>query len=334
MKRVAILSSFCFLLSFLFASSLYAKDPLPSWNEGASKQAITHFVEKVTQKDSKDFVPVYERIAVFDNDGTLWVEHPMYVQLAFAFDRVKALASEHPEWKNQQPFKAVLEGDMKTLESLGEKELVELMMITHAGMTTEDFEKIVNEWLVTARHPKFDVPYTALAYQPMIELLSYLRANDFTTYIISGGGIEFMRPWTQKVYGIPPAQVVGSSIKLKYELQDGKPVLLRLPDVNFIDDKEGKPIGIQNHIGVKPIAAFGNSDGDYQMLEWTTAGSGPRLGMIVHHDDAKREYAYDRHTSFGKLDKALDAANKHGWILINMKEDWKHIFANDFKGVE
>ncbi len=328
MKKLTALSASFLLLTLLSISAFaVSKDPLPSWNEGATKQSILTFVEKVKQKNTKDFVPTNERIAVFDNDGTLWVEHPMYVQLAFALDRVKTLAPNHPEWKEQQPFKAVLENDMKTLEALGEKGAFEIVMATHAGMTSEQFEAIVTQWLSTARHPRFKVPYTNLVYQPMVELLNYLRANDFKTFIVSGGGIEFMRPWAQKAYGIPPAQVVGSSIKLKYELRDGKPLLFRLPEINFIDDKEGKPIGIQNYIGQRPIAAFGNSDGDYQMLEWTTAGSGQRLSMIVHHDDAKREYAYDRNTAFGKLDKALDAAPSHGWILISMKEDWKRIFS-------
>lgn len=323
-----VIKKWHFLLILLCCGVVQANDPLPSWNEGASKRAIIQFVDKVKNKTSKDFVPVNERIAVFDNDGTLWVEHPIYVQLAFALDRVKQLAPQHPEWKSKQPFKAVLEGDMKTLEALGEKGAAEIVMATHAGMTSEEFDEIALKWITTASHPKFKVPYTELVYQPMVELLEYLRANDFRTFIVSGGGIEFMRPWAQKTYGIPPNQVVGSSIKLKYELRDGKPVLLRLPEINFIDDKEGKPIGIQNYIGIKPIAAFGNSDGDFQMLEWTTAGSGARLGMLVHHDDAKREYAYDRHTAVGKLDKALDAAKSHGWFLINMKDDWKVIFKN------
>jgi len=317
------------LIVLLLCGLAQAQDPLGSWNEGPSKKAIVEFVKKVTDKNSKAFVPAKERIAVFDNDGTLWVEHPMYVQLSFALDRIKELAPQHPEWKTKQPFKAVLEGDMKALEALGEKGVAEIIMTTHAGMTTAEFDEIALKWITTARHPKFKVPYTQLVYQPMVELLEFLRSNDFRTFIVSGGGIEFMRPWAQKSYGIPPAQVVGSSIKLKYELRDGKPELLRLPEINFIDDKEGKPIGIQSHIGIRPIAAFGNSDGDYQMLEWTTAGTGLRLGMIVHHTDAKREYAYDRQTAFGKLDKALDAANSHGWVVINMQKDWKTIFKND-----
>jgi hypothetical protein len=323
-----VMKKWFFLLVLLYGGLAQANDPLSSWNEGASKKAIIQFVNKIKTNGSKDFVPVNERIAVFDNDGTLWVEHPMYVQLAFALDRVKELAPQHPEWKTKQPFKAVLEGDMKTLEALGEKGVAEIIMVTHAGMTSEEFDGIALKWITTARDHRFKVPYTELVYQPMVELLEYLRANGFKTFIVSGGGIEFMRPWAQKSYGIAPNQVVGSSIKLKYELREGKPVLLRLPEINFIDDKQGKPIGIQSHIGMKPIAAFGNSDGDYQMLEWTTAQSGPRLGMIVHHDDEKREYAYDRHTAFGKLDKALDAAQSHGWSLISMKDDWKVIFKN------
>ncbi len=329
LKKLSGLLTTCLLLSFFISELAFASDPLASWNEGPTKQAIINFVDKVKQKNSKDYVPPSERIAVFDNDGTLWIEQPMYVQLAFALDRVKELTPKHPEWKSQQPFKAVLEGDMKTLEILGEKGIAELVMTTHAGMTNEEFENIVSKWIATAHHPRFKVAYTDLVYVPMVELLTYLRANDFKTFIVSGGGIEFMRPWANKAYGIPPEQVVGSSIKLKYEHRDGKPIMLRLPAVNFIDDKEGKPIGIESHIGLRPIAAFGNSDGDYQMLEWTTAGSGPRLGMIVHHDDAKREYAYDRKSAVGKLDKALDAAPSHGWILINMKEDWKRVFASD-----
>lgn len=302
-------------------------DPLPSWNEGASKKSILDFLAKVTKEGSKEFVPIAERIAVFDNDGTLWSEQPMYVQLAFALDRVKALAPKHPEWKEKQPFKAALEGDAMALAATGERGLVELMMVTHAGMSTEEFEVIVKEWLATAKHPKYKRPYTELVYQPMLELLALLRANGFKTYIVSGGGIEFMRPWTEKAYGIPPEQVVGSSIKLKYELREGKPVLLRLPEVEFIDDKVGKPVGIQKFIGRRPIMAFGNSDGDFEMLEWTTSGSGLRFGLIVHHTDAERESAYDRKSPFGRLDKALDEAPKRDWTVVDMKKDWKRIFS-------
>ena len=303
-----------------------AADPLPSWNEGNAKQAILSFVDAVTREDSPDFVPSAERIATFDNDGTLWVEQPMYVQLAFAIDRVKALAPLHPEWKDKEPFKAVLEGDLKALAASGEKGLVELVMETHAGMTTEQFTQIVKDWLATARHPRFDRPYTELVYQPMIELLAYLRANGFKTFIVSGGGIEFMRPWTERIYGVPPEQVIGSSIKTKFQFKDGIPELFRLPEVHFIDDKAGKPVGINEHIGRRPIAAFGNSDGDLEMLQWTTLAGGRRLGMIVHHTDSEREYAYDRKSAFGRLDVALDAATANGWIVVDMKHDWKRIF--------
>ncbi len=302
---------------------------LPSWNDGATKQAILNFVAAVTREGSPDFVPRAERIATFDNDGTLWVEHPMYTQLAFALDRVKALAPLHPEWKNAQPFKAALEGDMKTLAESGEHGMAELVMATHAGMTTEEFEKIVTDWFATARHPRFKRPYTELSYQPMIELLGYLRASGFKTFIVSGGGIEFMRPWTERVYGVPPEQVVGSSIKTQFQIRDGKPELFRLPELNFIDDKAGKPVGINEFIGRRPIAAFGNSDGDLEMLQWTTMSGGARLGLLVHHTDAVREYAYDPDTPFGRLDKALDAAAIKKWVVADMKDDWNRIFAFD-----
>ncbi|MGZ2476291.1 HAD family hydrolase [Sinorhizobium medicae] len=312
----------------IFAVSALAQtDPLPSWNDTAPKAAIVSFVEKVTKEGSPDFVPESERIAVFDNDGTLWVEHPMYVQLAFALDRVKAEAPSHPEWKDTQPFKAVLESDMKALAAAGEKGLVELIMATHAGMTSDEFQKIVSEWIATARDPKFKKPYTELVYQPMLELLAYLRANGFKTFIVSGGGIEFVRPWAEKVYGIPPEQVVGSSMQTQFEMRDGTPTLFRLPQVDFIDDKAGKPVGINAHIGRRPIAAFGNSDGDLEMLQWTTmTGGTARFGMLIHHTDAEREYAYDRATEFGRLDKALDAAALNKWTVVDMKADWKQIF--------
>jgi hypothetical protein len=303
-----------------------AAEPLPSWNEKQAKRAIVDFVQRVTSDGGTDFVPLQKRIAVFDNDGTLWIEKPMYVQLAFALDRLKALALTHPEWKDKQPFKAALEGDLKTVAAGGEHALLELIMATHAGMTTDAFARVVKDWLATAKHPRFNRPYTELVYQPMLELLTYLRANGFKTYIVSGGGIEFMRPWTEKVYGIPPEQVIGSSIKTRFELSDGKPVLVRLPEINFIDDKAGKPVGIHMHIGRRPIAAFGNSDGDLQMNQWTTAGSGARFGLIVHHTDAEREYAYDRQSSVGRLDKALERAKRQGWTVVDMKQDWKRIF--------
>lgn len=314
------------LAFFAMSADLVAADPLPSWNDGPTKSAIINFVTKTTTQGGADFVPVPERIATFDNDGTLWCEHPMYVQLFFALDRVKDLAPRHPDWKLKLPFKAILDGDMKGVMEAGERGMVEIVMASHAGMGTEDFEKIVKDWLKTARHPRFKRPFTELVYQPMLELMAYLRANGFKTYIVSGGGVEFMRPWTEKVYGIPPEQVVGSSIKTKYEMRDGKPMLFRLPELNFIDDKAGKPIGINEFIGRRPIMAFGNSDGDFEMLQWTTAGSGPRFGLIVHHTDAEREYAYDRHTLFGRLDKALDEAPKQGWTVVDMKKDWKTIF--------
>ena len=303
--------------------------PLPSWNDTAPKKAVISFVEKVTKEGSPDFVPIDQRIATFDNDGTLWIEQPMYVQLAFILDRVKELAPKHPDWKTTQQFKGVLEADMKAVAATGEKGLMQLMAATHSGMTQEQFQTIITDWLATARHPKLKRPYTECIYQPMVELLSYLRANGFKTYIVSGGGVEFMRPWTEKAYGIPPEQVVGSSIKTKFEMLDGKPVLTRLPEINFIDDKEGKPVGINQFIGRRPIAAFGNSDGDQQMLEWTAAGDGPRLMVLVHHTDAAREFAYDRQSSFGKLDKALDEANAKGWIVVDMKSDWNRIFTFD-----
>jgi hypothetical protein len=302
-------------------------DPLPSWNDGATKSSITSFVTRVTSQGGPDFVPVPERIATFDNDGTLWCEHPMYVQLAFVLDRVKAQAASQPDWKNKQPFKAVLEGDMQALAAAGEKGLMELVAVTHADMTTTDFTKLVTEWIATARDPRFKRPYTELAYQPMLELLVYLRANAFKTFIVSGGGIEFMRPWTERIYGVPPEQVVGSSIKTKFEMRDTLPTLFRLPEINFIDDGPGKPVGINEHIGRRPIAAFGNSDGDLQMLQWTTLSPGPRLGLIVHHTDAEREYAYDRQSHFVKLDKALEAATINKWTVVDMKKDWNRVFA-------
>ncbi len=301
-------------------------DPLASWNDGTAKQQVLDFVSRVTDPQSPDFVPEPERIATFDNDGTLWAEQPAYSQLLFVIDRVTALAPEHPEWKTTQPFQAVLEGDMKALAAGGEHGLLELVMATHAGMTTAEFEAVLNNWLATARHQTTGKPYTEMVYQPMLELLAFLRANGFKTFIVSGGGIEFMRPWTEQVYGIPPEQVVGSSIVTAYEVRDGVPVLVRQPKIDFIDDKAGKPVGINSHIGRRPIAAFGNSDGDFQMLEWTTAGDGVRLGVLIHHTDAEREGAYDRDSHFGRLDKALDEAPQRGWVVVDMKEDWGRVF--------
>jgi hypothetical protein len=301
-------------------------DPLPSWNATHTKQAIVEFVGRVTKPDGPDFVAPAERIATFDNDGTLWVEQPMYVQMAFALDRVREMTPLHPEWAYTEPYQSVLEGDIKELAKFDEHDLVQLIMVTHAGMTTDEFSKIVTDWLVTARDPRFKRPYTDLVYQPMLELLSYLRANGFKTFIVSGGGIEFMRPWVEKVYNVPPEQVIGSSIKTKFQMRDGSPTIFRLPDVNFIDDKAGKPVGINEAIGRRPIAAFGNSDGDLEMLQWTTISSGVRFGAIVHHTDAEREYAYDRQSHFGRLDVALDAAAVNRWTVIDMKKDWKVVF--------
>jgi len=322
---LAATAALCLLIGGT-ATAARVADPLPSWNQGKSKQSIIEFVRKVTTKGSPDFVPVDERIATFDNDGTLWVEQPLYTQLMFALDRVKELAPQHPQWKDKEPFASLLKGDVKTALAGGEPAIGEIVMVTHSGMTTDEFDQRVQSWITTARHPGTKRLYTEMVYQPMLELLTYLRANGFRTFIVSGGGIEFMRPWTQRVYGIPPDQVVGSSGKLKYEMRDGKPVLVKLPEINFIDDKDGKPVGIQQHIGQHPIAAFGNSDGDQQMLEWATAGSGARFALIVHHDDAKREYAYDRESHIGHLDTAWNEAVAKGWTVVSMKDDWKTIY--------
>lgn len=302
------------------------QDPLPSWNDTAPKKAITAFVGKVTTPGTPDFVAPAERIATFDNDGCLWAEQPMYFQAFFVFDRIKALAPQHPEWAEKEPFASVLKGDVKTALAGGEPALLEMAMATHAGMTTEEFEKTVTDWLATAKHPKTGKPFTEMVYQPMLELLAYLRANGFKTFIVSGGGIEFMRPWTEKVYGIPPEQVIGSSGGLKYELRDGTPVIVKTPELTHHDDQAGKPVGIQRHIGRRPIAAFGNSDGDLAMLQWTAAGPGPRFCLYVHHTDAEREYAYDRASHIGKLDKGLDQAAAKGWTVVDMKGDWKVIY--------
>ena len=308
------------------ASASHAADPLPSWNEGRAKQAVTAFVEKTTKEGSADFVPVPERIAVFDNDGTLWSEQPVYFQGFFAMDRVKKLAPMHPEWKTKEPFASLLKGDLKGVMAAGEHGLLELVMATHAGMTTAEFEASVLDWLATARHPKTGRAFTDMVYQPMLELLAYLRANGYKTFIVSGGGIEFMRPWTEKVYGIPPEQVVGSTGDLKFELRDGQPVLAKLPKLLHNDDKAGKPVGIQRHIGRRPVMAFGNSDGDLQMLQWTTAGAGPRFALYVHHTDEVREVAYDRKSHIGRLDKGLDEAASKGWTVVSMKTDWKTVY--------
>jgi phosphoglycolate phosphatase-like HAD superfamily hydrolase len=318
---------------FFATITAIAADPLPSWNDCPAKQAILSFVAKVTQEGSPDFVPVPERIATFDNDGTLWCEQPMYFQVLFAFDRIKATATEHPEWKDKEPYKWVIAGDMEALSKQGEKTLLEIIEQTHTGMTVTEFHDLVRDWMHTARHPRFHQPYDKCIYQPMIEVLRYLRANGFKTFIVSGGGIEFMRPWVDDAYGIPPEQVVGSSGVVKFEMRDGRPILLKEPKVEFVDDGPGKPVGINRFIGRRPILAFGNSDGDLEMLEYTTIDGPdrsqhfPRLGLIVHHTDAEREYAYDRDSKVGRLDKALDAAKSNGWVAVDMKQDWKRIFA-------
>jgi phosphoserine phosphatase len=330
MKRFNPIFCFAVLLSAVVTLSAFGAGPLPSWNDGPAKQSIISFVEKVTTEGSPDFVPVAERIATFDNDGALWCEQPMYFQLLFALDRVKVMAPQHPEWNEKEPFASLLKGDLKAALAGGEHAMLEIVMATHAGMTTDEFEKIVTDWIATARHPKFKQPYTQCVYQPMLELLGYLRSKGFKTFIVSGGGVEFMRPWTENIYGIPPEQVVGSSIKTKFEMRDGKPVLVRLPEINFIDDKAGKPVGILQHIGRRPIMAFGNSDGDQQMLEYTTAGAGARFGLLVHHDDAEREFAYGAESKIGTFSEALTAeAKEKGWTLVCMKNDWKKIFAFD-----
>jgi phosphoserine phosphatase len=320
------MSAFSGIFAAFFLSASYAADPLPSWNDGAAKTTILEFVAAVTEKGSKDFVEPAKRIATFDNDGTLWLEYPMYTQALFAFDRVKALAPQHPEWETTQPFQAVLEGDMKTIGDSGMKGLMEIIMASHSGMTAVEFEKTVLDWLGNTRQARFNRLYTELIYQPQLELLAYLRASGFKTFIVSGGGIAFMRPITEKAYGIPPEQVVGSSVVAEFQDRDGKPVLVRQPKIDFINDKAGKPVGIYQHIGRRPILAFGNSDSDMQMIEYTMAGEGRRLGLFVHHTDAEREYAYDRNSHVGTLDKALDQADANDWIIVSMKDDWNVIF--------
>jgi phosphoglycolate phosphatase-like HAD superfamily hydrolase len=311
---------------------LAQSDPLPSWNEGPVKQAILDFVARTTTAGGSDFVPVPERIATFDNDGTLWTEQPIYFQAAFAMDRVKVLAPQHPEWTTLEPFKWVLADDRAALAAMGEKGLLKIVAATHAGLTTAEFSKAVDDWLATARHPRFKRPYTDLVYQPMLELLAYLRVNQFKTFIVSGGGIEFMRPWTERIYGIPPEQVVGSSGVTRFVMQpDGVPVLRKEAEIEFIDDGSGKPVGINRFIGRRPVFAFGNSDGDQQMLEWTAAGAGARFMGLVHHTDAVREYAYDRHSVVGRLDKAWNEAVRRHWAIVDMKNDWKVIYPFELK---
>ena len=327
MKRALLaVLAFGFALVFGGLATAQTRDPLPSWNDGKAKQSIIAFVVQVTKAGSPEFVPPAERIAVFDNDGTLWAEQPMYTQLLFALDRVKVLAPQHPEWKDKEPFASLLKGDVKGALAGGEHAILEIVMATHAGNTTDEFEKVVKDWISTAKHPTTKRPYTEMVYQPMLEVLAYLRTNGFKTFIVSGGGIEFMRPWSEKFYGVPPEQVIGSSIKVKFEMHEGTPVLVRLPEIDFFDDKEGKPVAIHQQIGRRPIAAFGNSDGDLQMLQWTTSGQGPRFALYVHHTDAEREWAYDRNSSIGRLDKGLDEAKSRGWTVVDMKQDWKVVY--------
>ena len=304
-----------------------SSDPLPSWNDGIAKEEVIEFVQRVTSPESRDYRPPAERIAVFDNDGTLWVEQPIYIQLAFTLDRLAALAPDHPEWLHKEPFKSALARDLKGVMAGGERALQKLILATHAGVTTEEFTAIVQDWIVDAWHPRFGQTYTDLAYQPMLELLDYLRANQFRTYIVSGGGVDFIRPWAEAVYGIPPEQVIGSRMKTEFTLQTGQPQLVRRPQIDFINDKAGKPVGIYQHIGRRPIAAFGNSDGDLAMLQWTAADDGSRFCLVVHHTDAAREWAYDRQSSIGRLDRALDEARARGWTVVNMRRDWKRLFA-------
>lgn len=314
------------LVVFLRTVPCSGAEPLASWRDTGARQAIAGFVEAVTREGTPDFVPQPERVAVFDNDGTLWAEQPVYFQLFFAIDRIKAMAAEHPEWKEQEPFKSVIAGDVKAALAGGEKAILQLVAATHAGMTTEEFERQVKDWIATAKHPTTGKPFTEMVYQPMLELLTYLRANGFKTYIVSGGGIEFMRPWCEAVYGVPPENVIGSSTKTTLEFRGDTPVLVKQREINSLDDKAEKPVNINLHIGRRPLAAFGNSDGDLAMLQWTAAGPGRRLCVLIHHDDAEREWAYDRTSAIGKLNKALDEAERRAWTVVSMKSDWKAIF--------
>jgi len=325
MRTTGLLATFA-AATALLPFTAGAADPLPSWNDTGPRKAIVAFVERVSKPGTPDFVPEAERIAVFDNDGTLWAEQPVYFQALFVIDRVRALAPQHPEWATEEPFASAIKGDQRGLAAAGEAGLMKLMAATHAGMTSEEFSAIVTDWIGKARHPKTGKLYTEMTYRPMGELLDYLRANGFKTFIVSGGGIEFMRPWAERVYGIPPEQVVGSSIKTKYELKDGQPVIQRLPEINFVDDKAGKPVGILQHIGRRPIAAFGNSDGDLQMLQWTCIAPGARFCLFVHHTDAGREWSYDRDSHIGRFDAGLDEAKQRGWTVVDMKSDWNKVF--------
>jgi phosphoserine phosphatase len=326
-----LLAAVPFLLVTIHAA---ADDPLPSWQDSACKKAIIAFVQDTTDPKSNSFVPPDDRIAVFDNDGTLWPEQPMYVQLAFALDRVKALAPQHPEWQHTEPFKSALTGDLKKLNAGSGQAVLKLLMVTHADMTTDEFAQVVMDWGKAAKHPRFQRSYTEVVYQPMLELLKYLRDNGFKTFIVSGGGVEFMRTFAEKVYGVPPEQMIGSTIATKFEIRDGKPVLVRLSQIDFVDDKAGKPVGINKFIGRRPIFAFGNSDGDLQMLQWTAAGDGPRFVGLIHHTDAQREYAYDQLSSFGRLDNALAEAKTRGWCVVDMKADWRRVFPFEDPGAK
>jgi phosphoserine phosphatase len=327
MTRLGTGAGLLLLLAGIACSErLEVADPLPSWHASASKAAIIEFVTATVTKASPDFVPAAERIAVFDNDGTLWAEQPLYFQAFFIFDRIGALAPEHPEWATEEPFASVLKGDAGAALAGGAHALTAMAMATHTGMSSDEFAAEVTRWISTARHPVSGKLYSEMTYQPMLEVLQYLRANGYKTFIVSGGGIDFMRPWAERVYGVPPEQVVGSSVKVEYAIVDGKPLLRKIPQMNFIDDKEGKPVGIYQHIGRRPTMAFGNSDGDFQMLEWTTAGSGPRLGVYLHHDDAEREWAYDRDSHIGTLDRGLDEAEARRWVVISMRNDWRQVF--------
>ena len=313
-------------LIFIFSGSALAQDPLPAWNDGPSKKAIIRFVQETTKPGSSQFIPPEERIAVFDNDGTLWSEQPIYVQIAFTIDRIKALAAQNPQWRTQQPFKAVLENDIQAIKASGNKGLFQLIAATHAGMSTEAFQAIVSEWLKTARHPVTNRPYTEMVYQPMLELLAYLKSNGYINYIVSGGGTEFMRPWTQQAYGIPPERIIGSAIKSKFVNINDQYRIIGLPEIEWINDGPNKPLAIQHQIGRRPVIAFGNSDGDQDMLLWTTGAPGPRLGGVIHHTDGTREVAYDRQSAIGKLNTALDLAPKNNWLVVDMKKDWRTIY--------
>jgi phosphoserine phosphatase len=323
---ICVVSTSCSTPGIDQPTAAAAADPLPSWNEGVAKKTLVDFVGRTTKPGAPDFVPPAERVAVFDNDGTLWAEQPMYSQLAFALDRIKALAPQHPEWQATQPFKGVLDGDIKAVQETGETGMMQILAASHSGMTTDEFEAVVTKWIGTARHPGTGRRYDEMIYQPMLDVLTYLRANDYKTFIVSGGGVEFMRPWVARVYGIPPEQVVGSRVKVKYEQKDGTPVLLRLPEIDLVDDKAGKPVGIHQVIGRRPTVAFGNSDGDFEMLEWTTSAKGLRLGVLVHHTDAEREWAYDRDSRVGRLVRGLDESAARGWLVVDMKRDWKVVY--------